>query len=370
MGSVFTTRVALLVFVSSFVLGAPSRAWADQAEAVRFTYDAPQACPDAESFVKEVHARTTRFQIVRFGDGLRSFEVVIAQSGNNFRGSVRVLDGGGAASLRTVDGTECEDVARTLAFVTALSIDPKALSSPSPADTSTPAVADSSTPAPVASVASVGPPPPQEPPASPPPTAKVATDPAPPPADENPAPPPSAQSSRGWRMDVVGGAEVQAVAAPSAVIGGAALLGLTLGGERALSPLLRLGVAWASSGSIDANPGEATLAWTVGRAEICPLRWPAQGALELRPCLTGDFGVVSASATGVSNPQSHVRPWETLGALALVEWAPLDPLFVEAELSLSTPLERDRFFVAPSPVVYQAPVFVPAGTLALGVRFP
>jgi len=339
----------------------------DQAEPVRFTYVAPQACPDAEAFVKEVHARTTRFQIVRFGENLRAFEVVIAQAGNGFRGSVRVLDGGGASSLRTVDGTDCEDVGRTLALVTALSIDPKALSSPSPADAGPPTgPAPTTTPAPVASVD----PPPPDPPASPPPTAPVAKDSAPPPTEEEAAPPPSAQSSRGWRMDLVGGAYVQAVDAPSAVIGGAVLLGLTLGGERVLSPMLRLGVSWASSGSIDANPGAATLAWTVGRAEVCPLRWPAQGPLELRPCLTGDFGVVSASATGVSNPQSHVRPWETLGALALAEWVPLDPLFVEVELSLSTPLERDRFFVAPSPVVYQAPVFVPAGTLALGVRFP
>jgi hypothetical protein len=335
---------------------------------LRFTYVAPQACPDAEAFVKEVHARTARFQIVRFGDGLRSFEVVIAQTGNNFRGSVRVTDGGGAASVRTVDGTDCEDVGRTLALVTALSIDPKALSSPSPGDMGPPGAPDPATPAPVASTA---PPTPPEPPASPPSTATAVKDPAPPPADENPAPPPSAQSSsRGWRMDLVGGAFVQGVDAPSVVIGGAILVGLTLGGERALSPLFRVGVALASSGSLDASPGAVTLAWTVGRAEICPLRWPAQGALELRPCLTGDFGVVSASATGVSNPQSHVQPWETLGVQALAEWAPLDPLFVDVELSLSTPLERDRFFVAPSPVVYQAPVFVPAGTLALGVRFP
>ena len=340
----------------------------DQAEAVRFTYVAPQACPDAEAFVKEVHARTTRFQIVSFGENLRAFEVVIAQTGNNFRGSVSVTGGGGAASLRTVDGTDCEEVGRTLALVTALSIDPKALSSPSPGDTSSANAPAPTTPAPAASV---DPPKPPDPPASPPPpTATAAKDPAPPPTEEEPAPPPSAQSSRGWRMDVLGGAFVQSVDAPSAVFGGAVLLGLTLGGERTLAPMFRVGVAWASSGSLDADPGAASFTWTAGRAEVCPLRGPARGPLDFRPCLTGDFGVVSASATGVSNPQSHTRPWVTLGALALAEWVPLDPLFVEAELSLSTPLERDQFFVKPTPVVYQAPVFVPAGMLALGVRFP
>jgi hypothetical protein len=362
---VFMTRVVLLVFASSFVLGAPCRAWADQAEAVRFTYGAPQACPDAEAFVKEVHARTTRFQIVRFGDGLRSFDVVIAQSGNGFRGSVRVLEEGGAASLRTVDGTDCEDVARSLALVTALSIDPKALSSA--ADASPQIVPAPPGPAPVPSV---DPPTPQQPLSSPPSTPAVVTDSARRPTDEKPAPPPSPESSHGWRMDVAAGAYALGVGAPSAIIGGAVLVGLTLGGERALSPAFRIGIARASSGSLDADPGQGTLAWTVGRAEVCPVRWPARGALDFRPCLAGDFGLVSATATGVSYPQAHTRPWETLGALALAEWEPLAPLFVEAELSLATPLERDRFFVAPSSLVYQASVFVPAGTLAMGVRFP
>ncbi len=41
---------------------------------------------------------------------------------------------------------------------------------------------------------------------------------------------------------------------------------------------------------------------------------------------TADVGVVSASAVQVQHAQSHVRPWETLGALALVEWEPLAPL--------------------------------------------
>ena len=171
-------------------------------------------------------------------------------------------------------------------------------------------------------------------------------------------------------MDVAVGAYAQAVAAPTATLGVAALVGLTLGGEGTLSPAFRIGLARTSSGALDAQPGDATLVWTVGRAEVCPVRWPSRGALELRPCLAGDFGVVSASTTGVPNAQPHTPFWGVLGALALAEWEPVAPLFVEAELFLATPLERDRFFVAPSPTVYQAPVLVPAGTLAVGVRFP
>ncbi len=171
-------------------------------------------------------------------------------------------------------------------------------------------------------------------------------------------------------MDLAVGAYAQDVAAPTTVVGGAALVGFTLRGDRWLSPAFLMGLARTSSVTLDANPGEVTLTWTVGRAEVCPVRWPPLGALALRPCLAGDFGVLSADAAGVPNGQSHVRPWATLGASALAEWEPLAPLFVEAEASLAAPLERDRFFIAHSPLVYRAPALVPAGTLALGVRFP
>jgi hypothetical protein len=72
----------------------------------------------------------------------------------------------------------------------------------------------------------------------------------------------------------------------------------------------------------------------------------------------------------VQHAQSPVRPWGTLGGLALAEWEPFRPLFVGAELSLSAPLQRDQFYVAPAPTVYQAPALVPAGAIELGVQFP
>lgn len=87
--------------------------------------------------------------------------------------------------------------------------------------------------------------------------------------------------------------------------------------------------------------------------------------------MTADVGAVSASASGIPNAQSHVRPWGTVGLLALGEWLPPGPLFLDAELSLSAALQRDQFrVVAPVQTVYQAPFLVPGAALDVGVHFP
>jgi len=339
-------------------------------EPVRFRYDAPATCPDAEAFVKEVRARTARFQIVESGADLRSFEIRIAGAANRFSGTVRVVNSMGAVSTRTVDGDRCEDVARALALVTAISIDPKALAEPSvsstpPGDATTAPAPGVQGPAPAAAppatpLATV--PPPWKPPEGRPTIATAAPQEAV--AQQIPTPP------RPWQLTFGLGAFAQSLSAPGPVVGGAAYVGIAFDTGRVWSPELRLGPAMAWSGDLNAGPGSASLAWIVARADACPLKWPASGPFAARPCVTADVGAVSASAVSVPNPQSHVRPWESLGVLALAEWWPSGPLFLDAELSLSVALQRDEFFIAPQRDVYQAPLFVPGGALDVGVHFP
>lgn len=362
---------ALLGVASALAAAVPRRAAAaDEVEAVRFAYEAPAACPDAEGFVEEVRARTTRFRIVQSGSGLRSFEVRIAVETNGITGTVRVVDGTGVVSARTVEGAQCEDVAKTLAFVTAISIDPKALpghDAPPATTTSTPPPGpenETEVPAPPSS-ASLAPPASTPGPLPRPTIATAAPQEA---VALQAAPSPAAQT---WHATVGVGASAQGLGAPGALFGETAFVGLALDTQSIWSPELRIGAAQTSSGTLGADPGSVSLAWIVARADACPLRWPAQGRLAARPCLTADVGALSASASdGVQHAQSVVRPWGTLGARALVEWEPVGPLFIGAEVSLSAALQRDQFYVAPTPTVYQAPVVLPAGTLELGVRFP
>lgn len=354
--------------LSVFVAGAA------ETEPVRLTFRGPSDCLDAEAFVKEVRARTTRFRIVASGDDARSFNVRVLAFGHHYLGDVNVIGRKGDVSLLSVSGTDCDDVARTLAFVTAISIDPKASSTPPPPPQTPDPAPEPTADQPQAPPPTVAPPPP--PSAAPVPVS------APSPAaitfglvaDESPAAAeshaPVEQPPRSWHATVGLGASVQSLAAPAAVVGDSLFLAFASDTGRLFSPEVRIGASRASSGTLAAVQGSATLQWTTGRVDLCPLRLPARGALDVRPCLGGDAGALSATAVSIPHAQSHVRPWGTVGALARLEWLPFDPLVLDAEVSLSTPFAREHFYVAPTDVVYQAPLLVAAGEVALGVRFP
>lgn len=356
-------RAARLARTTAFVVGSCGArtgavlAATDPPELVHIVYDAPSACPDVESFVKEVRARTPRFQLTDEPIDVRSFRIAIAAADARFAGEMRVVDREGKVTVRSVEGTSCDEVATTLAFVVALSIDPSALSAMPPkvaGDGRAP-------PAPI-----VQPPPlPESTPALPsPPTASV------PGAPTTEA---TAKTFAQWRAIAGVAASLDALAAPGVVVGEAAFLGVTLDRRAVLSPVLRLGVARAESGAVG-GPGEASFTWTLARLELCPIRWPSEGPLVVRPCVRGDAGSLAAStSSSVHDAQSPVRPWGALGGLAALEWAPFKPLVVELDASLSLPLVREIFYIAPlapSSRIYQAPSWVPGGTLVLGVRFP
>jgi hypothetical protein len=350
-------RIARLAFVlgSCGTLAGPAHAASDEPELVHIRYDAPPVCPDIESFVKEVRARTSRFQLTDDSVEVRTFRIAITATQARFAGQMRVVDREGKVTLRSVEGTSCDEVVTTLAFVVALSLDPSALSSmPPEAEEDEPAVPAPIVPAPA---------PPES--ATPPTTPPTASSPRA--ANKEPAARPLAQ----WRALAGVAASVDALGAPGLVVGEAAFLGAVLDRHAVLSPVVRLGVARAETGALAAGAGHASFTWTVARLDLCPLRWPAEGLLAVRPCVRGDAGSLAAStSSSVHDAQSPARPWGALGGFAALEWAPLKPLTVEVEASLSCPLVRETFYIAPSPSVYQAPSWVPGGALVLGGRFP
>jgi hypothetical protein len=368
-----TRSAPLLVALTTTLLS--NEALAGDVEPLRFAYSAPPVCPDAEAFVKDVHARTTRFEIVESGDGLRSFAVRIVARGDRFLGEMRVLDRGGELTVRTMIAAHCDEVASALAFVTSISIDPKASATqpPSPRPPPSSSEPDPTTPATATASASASPVSPAADAMAFPPPAPAGA-PSDRPGEPAEAAPVGQTQHRwrrnGWHLTAGAAASVQALSAPGAVVGDSLFLGIARDTEQPFAPEARISVWHASTANLDAAPGHADLTWTLARAEACPMRWPARGAFDVRPCVEADVGALSAVAVGVPHAQSRTRPWAALGALARVEWVPFEPLVLGAELSLSAPLVREVFYVAPVPVVYQAPEVVAEGGLALGVRFP
>jgi hypothetical protein len=294
----------------------------------------------------------------------RTFRVRILAWGHRFLGDIQVFARDGEVSLRSVQGGRCDEVMEALAFIVTVSIDPNAAGTPPPP----PSPPDP--PTPVASP----PAPKPDPSPSPPPPGDVtfsapSDDAGGAPAERPSTPAPAAPSRRPWHASLGVGAFAEGLAAPGAVAGDLLFFGVAWDRPGAWSPELRLAVARASSSTLSAAPGHAELEWTFARAETCPIRWVAYERFEVRPCVRGDAGALAASASGVPNSQSRVRPWAVLGGTARIEWLPFEPLRVSLEGGLAIPLVREQFFIAPTPVVYQAPSIAADGTLALGVRF-
>jgi hypothetical protein len=357
------TRTALVVLACLVAMSMPAAASAaDEPEALYLGYGAPSACLDAEAFVKEVRARTTRFRLVASADGVRAFLVWIVGAATGYAGDVRVLDREGGITQRAVRGASCDEVVAALAFVMAVSIDPTASG------------------APAADVTGARPPAASPPPTEGQPAPAVSTGPpnvtfSPPVEDApavragEPAPPQTGGASPAWHVSAGAGASLEAVAAPGTVAGDFAFAGVSGESVHGLWPELRVAFVHARSGTLDAPPGQVQLEWNFGRVDACPTRWPLRAPLRVRPCARADVGALSASATSVHDAQSRVRAWAALGASVRAEWAPLEQLVLGVEGALSFPVVREQFFIAPAPIVYQAPAVAAGAAVGLAVHF-
>jgi hypothetical protein len=312
--------------------------------------------------------------------GVRAFLVDIGDRRPFYAGEVRVFDREGHATVRSVQDSSCEELTAALAFVVAVSIDPSA-SQPRSSQ-----VAGTDDAPPLGSAADSLPGP-GVPPAPTAPAGAIGTGVvtfSPPPGDiyvpratsafaSAPSLRSGVRTSRApstWAVGAGVAASAEGLSAPGVLPAEAAFASVSIGALAGLWPEARLGLVHASSGTLDALPGQVHLEWTFGRLDACVTRWPAHGPVRLRPCARADAGVLAASARAVHNAQDRLRPWGSVGVSARLEWEPLEPLVLGIAGSLSFPLVREEFFVAPSPVVYQAPSVTPSAGVELGVHFP
>jgi hypothetical protein len=90
----------------------------------------------------------------------------------------------------------------------------------------------------------------------------------------------------------------------------------------------------------------------------------------VRPCVGAEGGVFAASTGDVTTARDRSRLWLAPSLAARVGYAPISPVFVELQAAIAAPLVRDDIVVDPSLFVYRAPVLMPSGEVAAGVRFP
>lgn len=324
----------------------------------RLAYVAPASCPDRSAFLAAIHMRTRRPQLAAEGEPALTFAVSIEPRQGSTVGRLEVRDPdaastGVAPQKRTVSSGTCGEVAKALALVVALILDPDAETSadpePPPVDEGSPAGDE---PAAITSVPEVVP-------------ARRRR-------HERPRPTPPVRRP----VELSGGAALGI----SGAIGPAVAPGAEIFAELAFTsgdrpgravvfdPAIRLGAA-SSVTSSDLALGSHRYWWAGATVRACPLHVRLPGALRLAPCGGMHLGVHHGSTEGVPNGTASTDLWVAPVAGASIEWPLTSSVGLELHGGAVFPLVRTRFFLAPDTTIFEVPAVAGTTTIAARLRF-
>jgi len=320
-----------------------------QSEPVRVTYAAPEICPTEEVFLERVRSRTRRATFAEPGELARSFDVRIlrAQGNDELLGQLEFVDLDGNRAVRSLRGSACEQVASSLALITALAIDDRMAEAPADDSNSllsaTPAAASEPHPKNPEQVAPSRPP-------------------------EPPARAPKANYLR-WELGGNIGALTWTTSRASPAFGVYAELGSA---RPAWSARLSAFDSRSSSGE-GTQRAEFVTNWL--RLEACPATIGLGRQFSLSPCVAFDAGRLQAeapSAPGSTGPQNIA--WAAAVALARISWLFRERLSLGLDTELGVPLVRHSFrFVNEDnslQLVGEVPKIGVGVKFGVGVRFP
>ena len=348
-------RHALGAATATILVGAPASAAAAATgdTPIRLEYEAGRGCPDRDSFVASLRARTDRFDVVDgdVGAGPRAIEYrVTLVPGDGVTGRVESVSPDGSSSSRELRGSTCAEVADALALVVALDIDAHATAAQDPSPSPEPGVAVVPEPrlsAPAAPAVLPGP-------------------------HEAPLPRVARSPSR-WHFYASAGVSASGGATPGALVGPEALVEARLAPESShaltlgLDARLGVSVGWSSADGPEGDAARFTR--TAVLLDVCPLR-VAAGPFEASACARVEGGSLEADGAGMAVSLRTTRPWLAGGGLALVRWTPVEPLFVQLEGGATVAFVRDRFsFDDPPALLYAVPAIGPLASAAVGARF-
>jgi hypothetical protein len=161
--------------------------------------------------------------------------------------------------------------------------------------------------------------------------------------------------------------------APKALFGPLAFGELEWSRSSVWSPLVRLGIAGARTGTIGPDFDEADFGWAALRAELCPLRLELSTGASIRPCAFADLGLerVEGKSGVVDNPKGHTRLWSSAGVSAWLRFDLGESLFVSLGGGVAGALTRDHYvFERPArEVVYDVPALTIHAAILVGYDF-
>jgi len=318
-------------------------------ESVWISYDAPAVCPDQAAFYQRVRSRTDRGRFTDSGEITRALEISIREDHARYVGSIAFFDEEGHIVSRRVRGATCDEVASSLALITALTIEAHAsevaTEDPEQPETALEALAEPAPPAPLPS-----------------PLAELA-DPIPEPADE----PSRGRSAVHWTA----GASAGAVGwvAPSASIAWGAFAEVV---SRRARWNARLSVFYAHEHERVAV-GAADFSTVWARLEACPLRVSPVSELAFGVCLGIDAGRLRAAGQNgaqLTDATSANVVWAAGVGLARISWDIEQRWVIGLDGELAAPLVRHEFvFGGQSAPVFAVPAIGAGGNVTAGLRF-
>jgi hypothetical protein len=329
------------------VLTLAAAAWAVTAKAAkpgqafRLEYWAQGRCPDAIEFARQIQIRAPRLRPAEGAEPALGFYAELAEQAGSATGRLTARSADGREVVREVRGPTCDDVATALALIAALAADPS-----QPVD------------------------PPLRSPAGPP---------------RSPAPLPGAapahqtrplvQTSepareQAWTYGVGGGLEFDSSIAPSPGYGLAIEFDAQGKGGSPWQPLLALSANRAAAPDTETRGGTASFTWVAFRLAACPVRWPEDKPLFVRPCAFLDAGVLSGQVSLGAERRDQSKTWFASGGFLRIEALAAEALSLQLDGGVTVPLRRYSFGVGSGAEdAFRVPTSGILGRIGLSYRF-
>jgi len=321
---------------------APAAQAAPPGQPFRLEYWAHGQCPDAIEFARQIQTRAPRLRPAERDEPALGFYAELDARGGSATGRLTARSPDGREVKREVRGATCDDVVTALALIAALAVDPSQPVEAPPANES--------------GVRRKAPRTPDEPMDEP------IFDPLSEPIVKDPA--------ERWTFGIGGGLGFDSSIAPNPGSGLSVVFEAEAPGGSAARPFYSLSANRAAAASPETSAGNAAFTWLAFRLTGCPLRWPEQTPLFLRPCGFLDAGVLEGSVSLDTRSSDVTRPWFALGVFGRIEALVGEVVSFQLDGGVTVPLRHDEFRAGSSDnVAFQVPSAGILGRIGLSYRF-
>jgi hypothetical protein len=312
----------------------------------RLEYWAHGECPDAVEFARQIQTRAPRLRPAEGDEPALGFYAELDARGGSATGRLTARSPDGREVQREVRGPTCDDVVTALALIAALAADPVS-------PIAVPHTESSNDDPSAARRRPVR-------------KARAPADADDPPFEPEPEEP---DRSQRWTFGVGGGLEFDSSIAPSPGYGlSVAFEAEGLGGSP-WRPLFGLSANRAAAASTETSGGTAAFTWLAFRLTACPLRWPEETPLFLRPCAFFDAGELDGNVSFGSGSRDTSKSWFSLGAFGRVEALVGEVISFQLDGGVSAPLKHDEFRAGDGdPTAFRAPAAGILGRIGLTSR--